>query len=155
MTKLPSRDGCEGSTLFELLVVLAIITLAVALAAPRLDRSAPKANLSMRAQEIAALIRYARTLAIRNNRDAEIVVDLKRRTIQLDGAGRPIEWPETVALKVLTARGLLAEGTATVVLTPQGGSTGGSIELRDEKIAAAIAISWLTGDVRMSIGRSE
>jgi hypothetical protein len=48
----------------------------------------------------------------------------------------------------VTARGLVAGDKASFVFTPQGGSTGGRIELRQGKMTAAIVVSWLTADVR-------
>ena len=56
-----------------------------------------------------------------------------------------------VPILMLTARGQVVEQTASIMLTPQGGSSGGSIEISDGKTAVLIVISWLTADVRTSV----
>jgi general secretion pathway protein H len=151
MSSTRGQDRCDGSTLFELLVVLAIMTLMIAAAMPLLSHSAPGRELRMRAQEIAALMRHARTLAIRDNREVGVATDVKRRRIELAGVGEPVDLPESVAIRVLTARGLIVEDAASIVFTPGGGSTGGSIALSDGKITATIAVTWLSADVRTSV----
>ena len=152
MTAAEKRSGCDGSTLFEMLVVLAIMTIMIAMAMPLMNGRAPGRDLRLKAQEIAAIMRHARTLAIRDNREIGVAIDVRHRRIELAGAGKPVDLPESTGLKVLTARGLIAGDDASIVFTPQGGSTGGSIELTDGKVTATIAVSWLTADVRMSAG---
>jgi len=142
---------CEGFTLFETLIVLAILALMIAVAMPMLKRSAPDRELKSQAQEIAALLRYGRTLAIRDNREIEVAIDLEHRLIEIPAIGRPVRLRASTGLKILTARGQVAPRTATIVFTPQGGSSGGSIEISDGKIAALVAVSWLTADVRTSV----
>jgi general secretion pathway protein H len=151
MSGSQGRDHCRGSTLFEMLVVLAIMTLIIAAAVP-LVRGTPSAkDLRIEAQAIAALMRHARTMAIRDNREVPVSIDVKGRRIALAGVGSPIDLPEQVALTVLTARGLIVEDAASIVFTPEGGSTGGSIRLSDGKTTATIAVTWLTADVRTGV----
>jgi general secretion pathway protein H len=142
------RDPCCGSTLFELLVVLAIAMMLIVLSVPMLRGRVPEAELRVKAQEISALMRQARTLAIRDNREIAVAIDIKHRRVELAGASRPVVLPDSTGLEVVTARGLVVGDKPRFVYTPQGGSTGGRIELREGKIVATIAVSWLTADVR-------
>jgi general secretion pathway protein H len=151
MIGIGSRQSCAGSTLFELLVVLAIVTVMIALAVPMLNGPDPQKELRLKAQEIAALMRQARTLAIKSNREIGVAVDVKQRRVALAGVRRPVVLPESAGLKVLTARGLVVDELANIIFTPQGGSTGGKIELSDRKMIATIAVSWLTADVKTSV----
>ncbi len=57
---------CDGFSLMEMMVVLAITALAIAVAMPVYKRSATAQKLEVQAREIAALMRYGRTLAIRD-----------------------------------------------------------------------------------------
>jgi general secretion pathway protein H len=109
---------------------------------------APEAELRVKAQEISALMRLARTVAIRDNREIAVAVDVKQRRVELSGTSRPVVLSDTTGLEVVTARGLVAGDKASFVFTAQGGSTGGRIELRQGKMTAAIVVSWLTADVR-------
>jgi general secretion pathway protein H len=151
MREARSRRHSGGFSLFEIVVVLAIVTLLISVAAPLLRRSAPGHELRLKAQEIAALMRHGRTLAIRDNREVGITIDLEKRHVELEGVTRPVILPETAGLTILTARGQVVADNASIVFTPQGGSSGGSIALSDGKTAITIAISWLTGDVKTSV----
>lgn len=151
MTAAGKLDRNEGFSLLETVVVLAILALVMAVAMPLLKTSTPGRELRMQAQEIAALLRYGRTLAIRDNREVGVAIDVERRRIEIEGAGRPVLLPQSTGLKVLTARGQVIAQTASIVFTPQGGSSGGSVEISDGKTVATIAVSWLTADVRTSV----
>ena len=74
MIGAPDRDHSSGSTLFELLVVLAVIMLLIAVSVPMSKGRAPEAELRVKAQEISALMRLARTVAIRDNREIAVAV---------------------------------------------------------------------------------
>jgi general secretion pathway protein H len=148
MIGAPDRDHSSGSTLFELLVVLAVIMLLIAVSVPMSKGRAPEAELRVKAQEISALMRLARTVAIRDNREIAVAVDVKQRRVELSGTSRPVVLSDTTGLEVVTARGLVVGDKASFVFTPQGGSTGGRIELRQGKMTATIVVSWLTADVR-------
>src|SRR5438034_282851 len=132
------QSGCAGSTLLEMLVVLIVMTAVIALAVPLMNGRAGARELEIKIEEIAAIMRHARTLAIRDNHEVGVAIDVKQRRVALAGVGEPVELPATAGLKVLTARGLIAGDNASIVFTPQSGSTGGSIELSDGKVTATI-----------------
>lgn len=138
----------RGTTLFEMLVVLTILTILAALAAPLVNFDAGRKDLHGKAQQIASLLRQARTLAIKTNREAGVTVDLRRKRVILDGTTLPVSLRETTALKLVTARGLVVVDVGSILFTPQGGSTGGSLRISEGDRAVTVAVSWLTGDVR-------
>jgi general secretion pathway protein H len=148
---IDARRQRNGFTLVETMIVLAIVAVAIAVAMPLVRTKAPGQELRAKAQGIAALLRLARTLAISRNRETGVEIDVKQRRIALVDASRPVVLPDAVALKVLTARGLVVDGTATIIFTPQGGSSGGSIDIDDGNMRTRIAVAWLTGDVRTSV----
>jgi general secretion pathway protein H len=130
-----------------MLVVLTILTVLAALAAPLVHFDG-RTDLTSKAQQIATLLRQARTLAIKTNRDAAVTVDLVRKRVVLEGATLPVSLRETTALRLVTARGLVIAEEGRILFTPQGGSTGGSLRISEGHRAVMIAVSWLTGDVR-------
>jgi general secretion pathway protein H len=143
-----TRGRTRGTTLFEMLVVLTILTVLAALAAPLLKFDRGRNDLRTKAQQIASLLRQARTLAIKTNREAAVSVDLERRSVILEGTTVPVNLRKTTAVKLVTARGLVVADEGTILFTPQGGSTGGSLRISEGDRAVTIAVSWLTGDVR-------
>jgi general secretion pathway protein H len=145
------RASCAGSSLLEMLVVLTIMSLMIAVAAPLLSRRSPGSEVRLKGQEIAALMRQARTLAVNENREVSVAVDIKEKRVMLAGVGRPVVMAESTGLRLVTARGLLTEKGASIDFTPTGGSTGGSLEISDGKATVTIAVSWLTADVRTSV----
>ncbi len=76
----PERRQATGFTLLELTVVLFIIGLAVALAAPAFTRSFGQLRLTAATRDLAATCRFARAHAIANQAVLEVVLD--RRTNQ-------------------------------------------------------------------------
>ena len=138
----------RGTTLFEMLVVLTILTVLAALAAPLVNFDTGRNDLTAKAQQIASLLRQARTLAIKTNRAAEVTVDLLRKRVVLEGTTLPVSLRETAALRLVTARGLVVADEGSILFTPQGGSTGGSLRISEGHRAITIAVSWLTGDIR-------
>lgn len=161
MNNRPVR-GASGFTLLELTVVLFILTLATVLVAPAFSRSFGQVQIKASARDIAALCRFARTQAITNQDVLEVVLDRQTNRYWLRGpdwiVGRlsgidqvaTVEDPEQqvqmrqarvrslppgVSLKsVFLATGpLRSDERGGIAFFPQGSSTGGSIDLSDEK----------------------
>lgn len=172
--------GASGFTLLELTVVLFILTLATVLVAPAFSRSFGQAQLKAATRDLAALCRLARTQAIANQDVLEVVLDRQTNRYWLRGpdwiVGRlsgvdhvaTVEDPEQqvqmrqarvrslppgVSLKsVLLATGpLRSDERGGIAFFPQGSSTGGSIDLSDEKGRAyRIVVDPSVGMVRIS-----
>ncbi|MBI2883506.1 MAG: GspH/FimT family pseudopilin [Candidatus Methylomirabilis oxyfera] len=151
-----------GFTLLELVVVLFILTLVTALIAPAFSRSFGQAQLKAATRDLAALCRFARTQAITSQDVLEVVLDRQTNSYWMRGsdwiAGRlsgtnqvlpaqdpaqPIQNPQVrvrflpagVSLKsvVIDTGPLREDERGAIVFFPQGSSTGGSINLSDEK----------------------
>ena len=65
----------NGFTLVELLVVLVILGLLLSLAPAAFDRALPGLQLKEAARDVAAALRQARGLAVRDNRDSVVIID--------------------------------------------------------------------------------
>ncbi len=141
----PGRNS--GFTLAELLVVLAILSLMVALAMPVLNRAMPSLALKSTAGEIAVALRQARSQAIGSNREVAVLVDLDGRFLQL-GSREPIPVDDRYGLSLFTgAEELVGRGAGRIRFYPDGTSTGGRISLWLEERRFDVTIDWITGDV--------
>lgn len=92
-------DARVGFTLHEMLVVLTIVSIAAAIAAPRLERFAALARTRGAANRVAADLAYTRQLAMRTGQRARLVLEPAG-----DCAGPP-GWTAGHRYRVVTARG--------------------------------------------------
>ncbi|MGZ9033158.1 MAG: GspH/FimT family pseudopilin [Rhodospirillales bacterium] len=137
----------QGFTLFEVLVVLAIIALVTAIMAPALFRGFGGTQARAAAYEIAAALRRAHSEAVAENADVAVVFDLAR------GAYAP-EWararvvPEGVRLELYAAEVEQLDATSGGIrFFPDGSATGGQVTVGDEVARYQVDVDWLTGRV--------
>ncbi len=140
-----------GFTLIELLVVLLIIGALLTLAPAAYYRMAPGLEARAAARQVAAVLREARSLAIRDNRETVVTVDTAQRAYRLDGDARLHELSETLTVSLVTAASeRLGETTGRIRFFPDGTSTGGRVKLSSDERTFDITVDWLTGRVEIS-----
>lgn len=140
----------EGFTLFELLIVLTIIGIVVALGAPALQRMLPGVELKSGAETVAAALREARGLAIANNTEVTVVVDLDDRALRVDDEPPGVRLASSFGITLLTATSeLIDAGTGQIRFYPDGTSTGGRVTLTQGDRRYHVAVDWLTGRVTL------
>lgn len=144
----------SGFTLVELLVVLTLIALIATLATPMIQRSIPGAQLQTSAERLRSELRLARSIAIRDNRQAWLLVDVEAGTYQRGENTRVQTIPPAIQLTLLTAqREQIDEYRGRIRFFPDGTSTGGSVTLAGETQAVEVAIDWFDG--RVSIDETD
>ena len=140
-----ARRSC-GFTLIELLVVLLIVGVVLSLAPAGFHRVMPGLQAKSAAREAAAVFREARSLAIRDNREAAVIVDTEAKAYQLTTAGRIHRLDEGLAVSLVAAASeQLDDSTARIRFFPDGSSTGGRLTLSRNERTYHIVVDWLTG----------
>ncbi|HXH03632.1 MAG TPA: GspH/FimT family pseudopilin [Candidatus Competibacteraceae bacterium] len=136
-----------GFSLFELLLVVALIALLGAVAMPMLGAGSGGAELRASARSLAAGLRAARTEALSRQRETVLSVDVERRRFQV-GEGEVVQLPEDIGLKLHTARSeLRGEGLGGIRFFPDGSATGGHIDVDGASAGFTVNVDWLTGAI--------
>jgi general secretion pathway protein H len=145
------RQGQRGFTLFELLVVLAIIGLVVALVPGFMLRSQPRLDVSVAARAIADGLRQTRSDAVVSNRPQLFALDVAEHLFRA-GDATPVRIDRAIALSFRTARAeLQGESIGQIRYFPDGSSTGGQISLIRDGWQADVRSDWLTGLVSVDV----
>lgn len=145
------RPSGRGFTLFELLVVLALLALVAALVPPMLTRGFPATSLKAAAREVAAGLRETRGRAIGRNADATFTVDVEARSYRIGDEGADRVLPRALEIALYTAESELIDGGAgTIRFFADGSSTGGRVSVSYQERRYDIVVDWLTGQVKVS-----
>jgi general secretion pathway protein H len=139
----------QGFTLVELLVVLVIASLVLALVGTSISRSVSGAEMRVAARKMTASLRYTRTRAILDKQEQVFLVDTENRKYM--APKRPeVELPEGMKVALTTARSeLTAESVGGIRFYPDGGSTGGFVELDANGRVYRVNVAWLTGEASL------
>lgn len=139
----------QGFTLVELMVVMVIIALIMGLIGTSMSRSVSSAEARAASRKLVASLRYTRTRAIIDKKEQIFLVDTDKRSYQAPGRKR-IDLPEGVEVTITTARSeVTSEDVAGIRFFPDGGSTGGHIELTINGREYRVNVAWLTGETKM------
>ena len=142
-----TRQG--GFTLVELIVVMVIIALMMGLLATSLSRSVSSAEARAATRKLVANLRYTRTKAIVDKAEKTFSVDIENRSYTAPGR-KQVTLPEGVELTLTTARSeMTSENVGGIRFFPDGGSTGGHIELYVNGREYRVNVAWLTGEATL------
>ena len=146
-----SSRSQAGFTLIELLVVLLIMGVLITLAPAAFHRIAPGLEMKAAAREVAGLLREARGLAIRDNRETTVLVDTERNVYRLGKDARDHALSAALQITLVTAISeQLDENRGRIRFFPDGTSTGGRVTLTRDERKFDITVDWLTGLVAIS-----
>lgn len=149
---MKSAAAERGFTLVEMLVVLALLSVLLAVSLPYARNSGEAQRLDAETRRLAALLTEARVSALAHGAEAVAIFDLDQRRAELVGGTRSVELADGFGLKVLTASNEIEGGAAGIRFFPEGGSTGGKVIVSHQGKERVIAINWLTGAVVIDDG---
>lgn len=139
----------RGFTLIELMVVIAIGALLVALVPPAFDRLREISQYRDTVRAMVTDLRRARQQAVSLGRVVNFQVDLSSREFGITGQAMKA-LPSTLEVQATVAAGSSTQPTQhpTVSFLPDGGSTGGTLELvRPSGAGVRIRVDWLSGQI--------
>jgi general secretion pathway protein H len=137
-----------------MLVVLAIVGLCIAIAAPAVRNVSSGGSVASSAKELAALLRAARAEAILSGSATSVTIDLVGKRAAASWDSDVVAIPPAAVVTVRSAR----EESANAALPgfrffADGSGTGGSVRLQSDRVSQLIAIDWLTGRVDRVVER--
>lgn len=139
----------RGFTLIELLVVLAIGALLVGLVPSAFDRLRDASQYRDTVRAMALELRQARQQALTHGQVVVFRVNLSDRQFGIEG--RPFKTlPASLEVKTTVGTNALPQNNpqAAIAFMPEGGSTGGTIELvRQSGAGVRLRVDWLFGQV--------
>jgi len=149
----PAEDGgADGFTLFESLVVLVILGLAMSVTAYTLLGRPAGTNPEALAGQIRQVLHSAHLTALVSGKTTSVNFDLQTRLVSDDFDDTTIEIPENIDISLLVGRELIeSESKVPVYFFGQGGSTGLRVELSDgDDRHSVLQTNWLTGATRIA-----
>jgi len=134
----------------ELLVVLAIMTFIIAVIPPLFTNVIAGANVKSAARELAAGLKYARSLAIERQEETVLTLNVDQKFFLINEKQKPLHVPDDTTIALITAGSeLISSRAGHIRFFPDGSSTGGQIKLSRAASEFLIDVNWLTGKVRI------
>jgi general secretion pathway protein H len=149
----PPRAG--GFTLIELILVLAVVSLVLAIAYPSMSRGRMAFHLRGVGRDVINTVRMARETAVTEQKVIQMLIDAQARQVTLsDDVGdeaRTYQLPDDVQIQGLTPAGEpLTEEPMKIRFLPNGSSDDALVMLKAESGAVLrIVLDPITGSARM------
>jgi type II secretion system protein H len=138
-----------GFTLLELLVTLMIMVAILGVAVPQFSHAMLSLQLRKSTQEIAAILRQARSSSVTKARMALLLLDRQEHTLQSGQGGRVYQWSADIDVETVSnATPFLAQDT-TIRFYPDGTASATLLRVSARESSYTIAVDWLTGRVRV------
>lgn len=151
----PRADREAGYSLLEIMIALVILALAAAMVSVAFAGAGSGMRFEESARNLAAGAREAQLRALRTGRDVSLVIDVDQRAFAVSGDPW-MRLPADVSLRVTSAgEHFAAQRRPAFVFAPDGGSTGGTIEMSRLDRKATIRIDWLTGETTVIYGGAD
>lgn len=145
------RPRSAGFTLVEVLLVLFLAALVMGLVGVSLSGRVSAAEARAAARDVMAGLRWTRTRAILDKEERVFVVDAENRTWQAPER-EIVTLPDGVEVVLTTARTeLTGENAGGIRFFPDGGSTGGHVDLVVRGRTHRVDVAWLTGEATLRV----
>ena len=132
------------------MVVLVIMGLIFTLGPIAFRNAVPGLALEAAAREITATFREARSIAIRDNTEAVVLVDVEARTFRLGVDTADHQLDSGLGLELVAAASeKIDENRGRIRFFPDGTSSGGRLTLTQNERKYYVVVDWLTGRVQV------
>jgi general secretion pathway protein H len=146
--------ACSGFTLIEALVALAVLAMAAAVVAPRLQGSLATQAAKAGVVNLASFIAAARTHAMAARTETVVMFDARDNRYWSSDAPDPVALGPDTQLRITVASSeRIDEHRGGVRFFADGTATGAKIRVAAGKVSADIAVHWLTGRVDVSFAQ--
>jgi general secretion pathway protein H len=140
----------SGYTLAELLVVLMILGLVTAIAAPRLTSRSEPALLNKDAALVSQLLRSAKIKARRTGISTRVLIDPDEKQLWMEGQEHSLHLDPALSLRAIGADAESSKNIIGIRFFADGMSTGGEIELGIGARVRKIEVIWANAEVRLA-----
>jgi general secretion pathway protein H len=138
----------RGYSLIEVLLALALVSLALVVATSGLRRPSQNAELQSYVTELSVRLRKLRQQAITSQHPQEFRFDANARIYSFKPGGPAWKVPETLDVAMYGADlGSAQENISRLIFFFDGSCTGGTLEVSDGKATRRIVVQWLTGAI--------
>jgi len=128
-------------------VVLMIVAIMMGLVSMSVSRGVSGAEVRNASRQIAAGMRYTRSLALRTKQAQRFIVDVEDKSWQA-GDREEKRLPEGMEVELFTAREeMLDETRGAIRFFPDGSATGGRVTVSAGEREWDIGVEWLTGEI--------
>lgn len=141
-----SQYPARGFTMIELIAAITIGAMMLALAVPASVKMYETMQYRSAVKDAVTLLASARYKAIDSGRAQDVRIKPDEREIQLNDATETL--PKNLTVAVTSARELNQQGVGVIRFYPEGGSSGGGIDIeRENGSGVRISVDWLIGRV--------
>lgn len=127
---------------------MAIMALLVGLVPIAFDRLRESVNYRAALRGVMTEMRAARQQALASRTETRFVVNIADGSYRIDGKTGVKELPSPLRMRVTAAGAESRAGEAGILFFPEGGATGGSVEIiRPSGEGARLRVDWLSGRV--------
>jgi general secretion pathway protein H len=151
----------QGFTLLELIIVVLVISLALAVTYPAMSRGSTSIRLRSTARDILNTFRTAREKAVTEQTGMRVMVDQKKQELVLSddfgGGARRYRLPDDVRIQRVVSGGMeITEGPLFVRFLPNGSAENAEV-LLESKTGGHLRIVTdpMTGGARIESGLGE
>ena len=138
--------GQPGFTMLEMLVAISIVGLLLAVAVPASFRFYESIQYRQAVRDVITTLASARYRAINSGRAQDVAIDPVANIIRFNDERKQL--PDGFNIAVHTAREVNREREGVIRFYPEGGSSGGGIDLeRPGGSGVRISVDWLMGRV--------
>lgn len=142
----PAYHRARGFTMLEMLVAITIVGLLLAVTVPASARFYESIQYRQAVRDVITALASARYRAINTGRAQDVTVD--PRGNRLGTNGEVTSLPKGFEVAVHSASELNSESLGVIRFYPEGGSSGGGIDLqREDGSGVRISVDWLVGRV--------